>query len=94
MIIRSADELGLLIKDRRRARGWDQQTLADHIDASRLWVSEMENGKQSVQLNLVLRTLAALEIELSVRDTAGPEPAPGSAMGSRSAALIAQILDE
>lgn len=64
MRVRSPREIGLLIRERRRERGWDQQTLADRIGASRLWISEMENGKRSVQLDMVLRALAAVDLDL------------------------------
>ncbi len=64
MRVRSPRDIGLLIRERRRERGWDQQTLADRIGASRLWISEMENGKRSVQLDLVLRALAAVDLDL------------------------------
>ena len=56
MRVRSARELGAMIRDRRRQHGWDQQQLAERVGVSRLWISEMENGKPSVQLDLVLRT--------------------------------------
>lgn len=81
--------MGALIRDRRKHRGWDQQTLADRVGVSRLWISEMENGKRSVQLDLVLRVLDVLGIQLNV----GGEPQRGAGK-SHSAALIGKILDQ
>ncbi len=84
--LHTARDLGALVRDRRRARGWDQQKLADKIGSSRLWVSEMENGKPTVQLDLVLRTLDALEIRLRADD------ATATRVESRAAQAIDQML--
>lgn len=90
MRVRSAKDLGLMIREKRRQRGWDQQTLADRIGVSRLWISEMENGKRSVQLELVLRALAVLDIDLQARDTVTEAGAGKSASASR----IRDLLDK
>lgn len=88
MQIRTARDIGAAIRERRRAGGWDQQTLADRIGVSRLWVSQMENGKPTVQLGLVLRAMAVLDIPLRI-DTASAPAKP-----SRSADLIRKLIDE
>lgn len=93
MRLRSARDIGALIRDRRRRRGWDQQTLADRVGVSRLWVSEMENGKRSVQLDLVLGTLAALDVTLDTGDDVGAAPGTRTAT-SRSAMLIGKLVDD
>lgn len=66
MVILTADELGLLLRARRRELGWDQQTLAARIGASRLWVVEFEKGKPRAEVGLVLRALAALGLRIDV----------------------------
>lgn len=86
MRVQSARDIGALIRERRKALGWDQKQLAARIGASRLWVSEMENGKPTVQLDLALRALDALGVRLSTIETdqgAGKSP---------SAAAIADLL--
>ena len=86
MRVQSARDRGALIRERRKALGWDQQQLAARIGASRLWVSEMENGKPTVQLDLALRALDALGVRLSTIET------DEGAGKSHSAAAIADLL--
>lgn len=88
MRARTTADIGAMIRERRRARGWDQQALADHIGVSRLWVSEMENGKPRVQLDLVMRALAALDLTVDVGDR------PPMTGNTSSAELIRRALTE
>jgi HTH-type transcriptional regulator/antitoxin HipB len=71
MILRSPHDLGALIRDRRRRLGLDQRTLAERAGVSRQWIIEIERGKPRAEVGLVLRTLAALGLRLSVDDGAG-----------------------
>jgi HTH-type transcriptional regulator / antitoxin HipB len=66
--VRTPKDVGALIKARRKAIGLGQAELATLIGASRLWVSEIENGKPGASLGLVLRTLSVLGLELSTDD--------------------------
>ncbi len=68
MNIRNAKDVGLLIRDRRRALGLDQQELARRVGATRAWVIQIEKGKPRAELALVLRTLTALGLVADVRD--------------------------
>jgi HTH-type transcriptional regulator/antitoxin HipB len=68
MRIRTARDLGALIRDRRTTLGWSQQDLASRCGTSKRWVVGVEAGKPGAQIGLVLRALAALNLEL----TAGP----------------------
>jgi HTH-type transcriptional regulator / antitoxin HipB len=70
--LRTPTDIGALIKDRRRALGIDQAELAERIGVGRLWVNQVERGKPGASLGLVLRALAALELELIVDDTGKP----------------------
>ncbi|HEX6808012.1 MAG TPA: helix-turn-helix domain-containing protein [Gemmatimonadaceae bacterium] len=72
MIIRTASELGHLIRDRRRAATLTQEELATRIGVSRRWVVEIERGKKTAALSLVLRTLNALGIRLDARQQDAP----------------------
>lgn len=97
MQIRTSRDIGSLIRARRSGLGWDQQTFADRIGVSRLWVGEIERGKPGAKLDLILRALAALDVTLRADD---PGQAPGptivrdhGAGKSRSAALIGRLLD-
>jgi HTH-type transcriptional regulator/antitoxin HipB len=59
-------DIGLIIRDRRRSCGLDQQALAERVGVSRQWIIAVEKGKPRAEAGLVLRTLRALGLELSV----------------------------
>ncbi|MDZ7627092.1 MAG: helix-turn-helix domain-containing protein [Parvularculaceae bacterium] len=73
--VRTPADIGALIRDRRKALGLDQGALAANVGVSRLWINQVEGGKPGANLGLILRTLAALDITLSVA-TGGPSEAP------------------
>jgi HTH-type transcriptional regulator / antitoxin HipB len=62
--LRTPADIGALIKDRRRALGLDQAELATKMGVSRLWVNQVERGKPGASLGLVLRALAAVDVEI------------------------------
>ncbi len=64
MRIKTVGDLGNLVRDQRKTRGWSQSQLAERAGVSRLWVGQFENGKESVELGLVIKTLRALDIGL------------------------------
>ncbi|MCX6873511.1 MAG: helix-turn-helix domain-containing protein [Verrucomicrobia bacterium] len=64
MRIKTVGNLGELVRDQRRQRGWSQTRLAEQAGVSRLWVGHLESGKETVELGLVLRTLKALDLHL------------------------------
>ena len=70
MLIRTTRDLGHLIRDRRSRMGLTQAALADVVGVSRKWIVELEAGKRSADLSLVLRTVKALGLDLEVRDRA------------------------
>jgi HTH-type transcriptional regulator/antitoxin HipB len=80
--IHSPVDLGLVIRERRRALGLDQRTLAGRVGVSRQWIVEIEQGKARAGIGLVLRTLQALGLEPVVtigegtRDPTGRAPMP------------------
>jgi len=57
-------DLGNVIRQRRKALGWDQARLAYETGVSRQWIIEIEKGKARAELQLVLRVLNVLGIEL------------------------------
>jgi y4mF family transcriptional regulator len=65
VLIRTPRDLGAIIRDYRRRRGWGQQGLADKIGVSRQWVVAIEKGKARAEIGLVLRALDVLGIALS-----------------------------
>ncbi len=70
MIIRTPRELGHLVRDARTRRALTQAQLADEVGVSRKWIIDLEAGKRTTDLSLVLRTLNALQLTLDVNDGA------------------------
>ena len=66
MRVRNVIDIGLVIRERRRSLGLDQQTLAQRVGVSRQWIVAVEKGKPRAEVALVLRTLRALGLDLSV----------------------------
>ena len=60
MQLRTAHDLRSLIQDARRKSGWSQTGLAEAVGVSRQWISLVENGKTSVEFDLVLSSLQTL----------------------------------
>ncbi len=65
MLIRRPQDIGALVKSGRGAKGLNQQQLADRLGVSRWWVNELEGGKATSRLDLVLRALNELEIAIA-----------------------------
>ncbi len=76
MQIRTPLDLGLAIRDRRRKLKLSQTELARKAGAGRQWVVAIEHGKSRAELSLVLRTLAALDLPLTIDP--GPRWLPSS----------------
>ena len=66
MPITSPTELGLLIRSVRRASGVRIDDLAATAGLSKQFVQDVEHGKPTVQLGLVLKLLAELGMPLTV----------------------------
>lgn len=68
MRIRTASEIGALVRHTRRQRGMSQEELATRVGATRRWISALESGKARAELALVLATLDALDLALIAED--------------------------
>jgi len=66
MRIRTPLDLGLVIRERRRMLKMSQEDLARKTGVGRQWVVAIEHGKSRAQIGLVLRTLAALDLPLTI----------------------------
>ena len=71
MRLRTVRDVGAMVRDRRRAADLSQADLADRAGVSKRWLAALEAGKSGAEMGLVLRTFAALGIELTTND-AGP----------------------
>ena len=66
MQIRTPLDLGLAIRDRRRKLKLSQAELARKVGVGRQWVVAIEHGKSRAELGLVLRTVSALDLPLTI----------------------------
>ena len=66
MNIVSVNDLAASIRQARKKLGWTQAELAERSGVSRDWIIGLEKGKPSLELGLVLRTLKALDLRLSI----------------------------
>lgn len=63
--IRSARQLGALIREERRRRSLTQQELADLTGTGQKTISAIENGNEGVTLETVFRLLAVLKLDIN-----------------------------
>ena len=76
MLLRTPIDLGSAIRDRRRRLHLGQDELAVRVGVSRKWIVDVEKGRPRVQIGLVLRTLEALGLRVSLEgDEASERPA-------------------
>lgn len=78
MQIRTPRELGAFVRDARKRRGMTQAELAERARVSRTWVVDLEAGKRTLEIGLVMSVLEILEIVM--------ELGQGRALGGHAAA--------
>jgi y4mF family transcriptional regulator len=66
--ITSPEDLGLLIRRAREKRNLSQQRFADLAGVGRRFVSELENGKATLELGKVLKVMRAAGVSIFVRN--------------------------
>ena len=66
-MIYNCRDFGLVVRDIRKRRALTQAEVAERAEVSRVWLSQVENGKQTVELGKVLRVLDVLGFGLDVR---------------------------
>lgn len=72
MILRRPHDLANLFRNGRARLGWSQSVLANKLGVTRQWISLVENGKTTVEFDLVLATLQTLGYTLHM--TSGDAP--------------------
>jgi y4mF family transcriptional regulator len=65
--IATPNDLGKILKTARVAAGLNQEQLADIAGVGRRFISELENGKPSLEFGKVLQVATALGIDLIVQ---------------------------
>lgn len=69
MIIRNALDFGKAIRENRKQLGYTQGEVADMCDVGTMFVSQLENGKPTAQLDKAIRVanMVGIDIELQKR---------------------------
>ncbi|SOD01901.1 Helix-turn-helix domain-containing protein [bacterium JGI 053] len=67
MRLRTAREVGLLVRTERKRQGLSMQAVAERVGCSRQWIAALEAGGERLEVALVLRTMAALNIRLDAQ---------------------------
>ena len=75
MRIRTAREIGFLVRTERKRQRLTLQELAEQVGCTRQWIASLERGGERLEIALVLRTLSALDVRLDART---PEAAEGA----------------
>lgn len=68
MMIKSIQDLGTFIRNRRKALGYTQAQLADYCGCNIMTISSIERGKATAQIGLVLKIVHTLGADLSVKE--------------------------
>ena len=63
-----AQDLGRAIRDRRRALGYTQAFLADYAGISASFLSELENGKETIQAGKMMEVISLLGMDICIRN--------------------------
>jgi HTH-type transcriptional regulator/antitoxin HipB len=87
MYVKTPMDVGHLVKDKRKKLGLTQELMAKKLGVSRLWLLQLEQGKTTVHLGMVLRALNDLGIMLEV-DTS----ASSSVLREESARMLDDII--
>lgn len=90
MPITSIRDLAVAVRGRRLGLGLSQADVARRARVSRQWIGEIESGKPTAELQLVIRLVDALGLCLSLdeRDAPAREPEPAAPAGVDLDALL------
>ena len=64
--VHTTKELGQEIRARRKELGYTQGFLADYVGVSASFLSELENGKETVQLNKLMDVMSLLGLDICI----------------------------
>ena len=67
----TSQAIGIMIRDKRNARGWSQQRLAEEVGTAQSAVHRIENGQQNLSLSMIDRLADALDMPLIHTATEG-----------------------
>jgi HTH-type transcriptional regulator / antitoxin HipB len=93
MLVRTATDIGALIRSARQDARLSQEQLAAKVGASQRWVSEIEHGKASAEIGMVLRALVVLGVEIDAKPP-GMAPADSHRPHADDDIDLADIVDK
>ena len=64
--IRTTKDLGQEIRARRKELGYTQSFLASYVGVSTSFLSELENGKETLQINKIMDVMSLLGMDMCV----------------------------
>jgi y4mF family transcriptional regulator len=65
--VKDMKSLGSAIRERRRELGYTQAFLADYAGVSASFLSELENGKETIQAGRMIEIISLLGMDVCVR---------------------------
>lgn len=68
MYIRSASDMGSMVRSKRKQLGLSQAQLAEFCGCGTRFISDLENGKPTVQIEKVFDVVAMLSLDVRVTD--------------------------
>ena len=69
--ITNVEQLGKLVREARKRQGIDQVTAAGLCGVSPRWLGELERGKETQRIGLVLQVLSRLGLEVRIAPRGG-----------------------
>ena len=66
MKINTPTDLGAVIKDSRKSKGWTQAALAKRIGVYQRDISNYETKPEKVSVDMLIKLCAALDLELNI----------------------------
>ena len=67
MLINLAKDVGSVIRDARKSKGWNQTQLAQKVGVTQRKISVIENDPTKVDLGIILYVCSALELKLEIK---------------------------
>lgn len=64
--VKTTEEIGRVIRARRKELGYTQAFLADYAGVSASFLSELENGKDTIQLGKAMTIMSLLGMDMAV----------------------------
>ena len=67
MTLYSSEDLGAAIRARRKALGYTQAELAEYCNCGTRFISDLENGKDTIQFGKVLQVVNMLGMDFQLK---------------------------